>query len=446
VLSIQGSPEMNIRRLIAGLIMLSLGLLLSAATSFAQVTLNTIPVVGLQAARERALAIHPASIAARGDLDVAAWQRRSALTDLITPNISANTSFASFSDPFMNPGTGSVTGQATSATIQANYTIFGRGKFAAVKRARASLDRAAAGETAAEYNITLATDAAYYSVLADQELRRVAQARLERAQEQLSVARSRAQAGYSIATDSLQLVIEVNKARLDMLRRDSALTVSRLRLGSTIGLSSAVDAAPIDSAISAELPFTVEQAIAELRTRGPSLIVARANEKSAEAALSFEREAYLPEISVGAQIGTYDTELFPSAFNRSQFNVQVSLPIWNGGLRELSVARARADKNVAKAQREASERQAAEQMAGAYNGYNTARSATELAQIGIVAATENYRVQRARYREGSTTILDLLEAQVQLSEAESQLVQSRYAARLALAQVEALLGRRVFDN
>jgi outer membrane protein TolC len=274
----------------------------------------------------------------------------------------------------------------------------------------------------------------------------VVQARLERADEQLSVARSRAQAGYSIATDSLQLVIEVNKARLDLLRRDSALTVSRLRLGSTIGLSSAADAAPIDSVIPAELPFTADQAIAELRTRGPSLIVARANEQQANAALSYEREAYLPEITVGAQIGTYDSQLFPSAFNRSQFNVQVSLPIWNGGLREVSVARARADRDVAKAAREERERKAAEEMAGAYNGYNTARSATELAQVGIVAATENYRVQRARYREGSTTILDLLEAQVQLSEAESQLVQSRYAARLALAQVEALLGRRVFDN
>jgi outer membrane protein len=438
---------MNIRRLIAGLIMLTLGLLLSAATSSAQVTLNHIPVVGLRDARERALAIHPASIAARGDVDVAAWQRRSALTDLITPNVSATTSYATYSDPFMNPGTGNITAQAASATLQASYTIFGRGKFAAVKRARASLDRAAAGETAAEFNITLATDAAYYSVLADQELRRVAQARLERADEQLSVARSRAQAGYSIATDSLQLVIEVNKARLDVLRRDSALTVSRLRLGSTIGAAGPVDAAPIETLPAlVELPFTVEQAIAELRTSGPSLIVARANEQAANAALSYEKGAYLPELTFAAQTGAYDTELFPSAYNRSHFSVQVSVPIWNGGQRELAVARAKADRSVAKAQREESEREAAQEMAAAYNGYNTARSAIELAQAGIVAATENYRVQRARYREGATTILDLMEAQVQLSEAESTLVQSRYAARLALAQVEALLGRRVIDN
>ncbi|HEY0811127.1 MAG TPA: TolC family protein, partial [Longimicrobiales bacterium] len=216
--------------------MMTLGLLLSFVTSEAQVTSENLPVINLKGARERALTVNPANVAARGDVDVANWQRRSALTDLITPNVTANSSYAAYSDAFMNPGTGSVSAQAASATLQANYTVFGGGKFAAVKRARASLDRAAANETAAAFNITLHTDAAYYSVLADQELNRVAQARLERAQEQLSVARSRAQAGYSIATDSLQLVIEVNKARLELLRRDSALTVSRLRLGSTIGL------------------------------------------------------------------------------------------------------------------------------------------------------------------------------------------------------------------
>jgi multidrug efflux system outer membrane protein len=194
------------------------------------------------------------------------------------------------------------------------------------------------------------------------------------------------------------------------------------------------------------LPFTQAQAITELRTRGPSLVVARANEQQASAALSFEREAYLPAITLSAQTGAYDSELFPSAFNRSQFAVNVSMPIWNGGQRELAVARARADRDVARAERAERERGAAQEMAGAVNGFNTARAATELAQTGIVAATENYRVQRVRYREGSTTILDLLEAQVALSEAESALVQSRYAARLSLAQLEALLGRRVFDK
>jgi outer membrane protein TolC len=55
-------------------------------------------------------------------------------------------------------------------------------------------------------------------------------------------------------------------------------------------------------------------------------------------------------------------------------------------------------------------------------------------------------VQDARHREGAANILDVMEAQVALSESEATLVQSRYATRLALAQLEALLGRRLFDD
>jgi outer membrane protein TolC len=100
---------------------------------------------------------------------------------------------------------------------------------------------------------------------------------------------------------------------------------------------------------------------------------------------------------------------------------------------------------VARAVREERERGATEQMAEAYNGYVTARAGIELVQVGVSASAENYRVQGARYREGASTILDLLEAQVVLGEAEAALVQARYSARLALAQIEALLGRRLFE-
>jgi outer membrane protein TolC len=64
----------------------------------------------------------------------------------------------------------------------------------------------------------------------------------------------------------------------------------------------------------------------------------------------------------------------------------------------------------------------------------------------VVVARENYRVQESRYRAGSTTILDVLDAQLRLTQSEADLVQSRYAARLALAGLEAILGHRLFTN
>lgn len=404
---------------------------------------GAIPTLTLEEARRLAATVSPTAVAARTELATAAWERRSALADVLAPRVTATSGYTRFSDPFFNFGTGDITADATSATLEASYTLLGAGKWAGLRRSAAAVTSAEAGEVAAAYQVALETDRAFYAVLAEAELGRVAADRLERAVEQLGFARVRVQAGETIAADSLRLLLEVNRARLDVVRRDSALAVSRLRLGRIVGEAGPVDAARLDTVAPPDLPLSLEEATAELKARGPELRAARAQERSAGAALAAEREAYLPALVVTATTGAYDSEYFPSALKRSQLAVALSWPLWDGGKRELAVARASAQRDVARAVRAERERATAEQMAEAYNGYVTARAGIELARTGVAVSSENYRVQLARYREGASTILDLLEAQVALSEAEAELVRSRYAARLALARTESLLGRRL---
>jgi outer membrane protein TolC len=423
---------------------MSIGAAALPAVANGQGISNGAPLVSLAEARRRAASVNPDAVAARGRIGTALWQRRAAVADMVTPNLTAAGNYTHFSEPFFNFGTGSISPNATSATLQASYTLLGAGKFGELRSSRASVESAEANETAVRFRTALETDAAYFAVLADRELSRVAADRRRRAEEQFGIARVRVLAGEAISSDSLQLLLEVNRARLAILSRDSALVASRLRLGRRIGLSGPADAAPIDTLIPPPLPMTQEQAIAEVRERGPDVEAARAEERGASAVVAGERERYLPEISVAAMTGAYDAELFPSATKRSQIAVNVAVPIWNGGKRELAVARARADRDVARAVRADRERAAGEVMAQAYHGYLTSRAGVELALVGVAVSTENYRVQRARYREGATTILDLMEAQVALSESEATLVQARYSTRLALAQIEALLGRRIF--
>ena len=419
---------------------------LIAFEAAAQVAAEPAPVVTLAEARRRATSVDPDHVAARGQVANAVWERRAAVANLLTPELIAGGSYTRFSEPFFNFGTGEITPNATSATLEARYTVLGAGKYGDLRSAKGALASAEAGERASRFRTALETDAAYFAVLADQELSRVAIDRLKRAEEQFGLARVRVIAGEAIASDSLQLLLEVTRARLAVLARDSAIAASRLRLGRQIGLAGPVDAAPLDAAVPRPLPFTLEQATVEMRERGPEVEAARAEERRADAVVLAQRERYLPEVTVGATTGAYDSELFPSATRRSQLGVVVSFPIWQGARRELAVARARTEQNIARAERLDTERGAAEVIARVWHGYATSRAAIELAQVGVAVSTENYRVQRARYREGATTILDLLEAQVALSEASAQLVSARYASRLALAQIEALLGRRIFET
>lgn len=425
--------------------------LIAAATASRDANAQTgatsgTPVVTLTEARRRAATTDPASVAARADLTTASWEKRTARADLFTPTVTAGVGLTQFSDPFFNFGTGAITSNATNATLNATYSIVGPRKFAEVRRASAAVASAEASEVASRFQVALSADAAYFGVLADRELARVATDRLRRAEEQFGLARVRVIEGEAIASDSLRLLLEVNRARLAVLQQDSAVRVSQLRLGRHVGLAGPADAAAVDSAPPRPLPITEEQAVSELRSRGPTTEAARARERRADAVVDAERSGYWPELTLGATTGAYDSEFFPSALKRSQLAIALSVPIWNGGQREMGIARARMQRDVARADREYTERTTAEAMVAAYRGYETSRAAIDLARVGVAVATENFRVQRARYREGATTSLDLIEAQVELSEAEAAAVQARYAARLALAQIEALLGRRLFEQ
>ena len=82
----------------------------------------------------------------------------------------------------------------------------------------------------------------------------------------------------------------------------------------------------------------------------------------------------------------------------------------------------------------------------AYDAYVTTRASAQLAVQGLSVARESFRVQQTRYQSGATTILDLLDAEVNLSQAEADLVQARYGTRLALAGLESILGKRLFND
>ena len=98
---------------------------------------DPVPVVTLTEARRRAQGVDPVAVTARAEAATAAWERRAALADLFTPNLRAATTYVRLSEPFFNFGTGAISANATSATLEATYTLFGAGKLAELRRSRA---------------------------------------------------------------------------------------------------------------------------------------------------------------------------------------------------------------------------------------------------------------------------------------------------------------------
>jgi len=408
---------------------------------------DSLPRVTLPEVLRQASRLDPRYIAARGDVDNAVWSRRAAWYAIATPQVRLASDLAQFSTPTFVLGADQPQGRSVTARAEAFYEVFSGGrKFAELSRSRAMLEATEALEVRERFDAELRAESDYYQVLADQELTRVAAERVRRAREQLGVARARVISGAAVSTDSLQLLLELNRARVAELRQVTALRVARLQLGRRIGMDGPVDATPLGDARAPDLTLSLAEAVAEAGRSGPAAVGARALEDAAEALVKAERGSYLPSLTLGATTATYDTRFFPDATSRTSFIFSATLPIWNGGQREVLMSRARVQREIARVTRLDTERAIARDVTERYEAYTTARATTQLAEEAVLVARENYRVQDTRYRAGATTILDLIEAQTRLTEAEAEFVQSRYATRLALGRFEAQLGRRLFND
>jgi outer membrane protein TolC len=407
---------------------------------------DSLPVVTLSQAIEQAARLDANYVQSLGNVSSAEWGRRAARTAFVLPSVAVSTDFTRYSSAFFNIGTGTLQNKSVMARVDAQYELFSLRKLAELSRSGAALDAAHAQEQQARFAAAIVTESDYYSVLASVELLRSAEDRVKRAEQGLSVARARVTSGAAVRSDSLQLMLELTRARVDLLRQRSALTVARLELGRRVGAEGPVDAAPLDTTQVAALPVALEQAVTLALESGPAWRSARASERAASAAVREASSDYFPSLTVSAAHQRFDTRFFPGARNVSSVTLGIQWMLWNGGQREIALAEARTRRNVAQAIRADLERGARADVTESYEAYNTARASAELSSTAVLVAQENYRVQESRYRAGAATILDLLDAQVGLTQAEADLVQARYGTRLALAGLEAMLGQRLFTG
>jgi len=408
---------------------------------------DSLPQITLRDALQRAAQLDPRYIAAVGQIDNAEWGRRNAFAVFILPSITLNADIARQRPEGFNFVTFTPAPTQVTAQVTARYDLFTGGqKLAELTRSAAALDSTHAGELAARFATAELTESDYYAELAAEELDRVARERVRRAQEQLGIARARVTTGAAVPTDSLQLRLELTRAEVGLLQEESALRLARLELGRRVGATGPVAAVPLDTAPAPELPITLADAIGQAAVQGPQYRLAQADERVASAVYRSTLGAYLPHASVTLNGLAYDTKFYPTSFRRTTLTLSLAFPLWDNGQREIAVTRARVNRNVARAIRQDMDRAVQHDVTAAYDGYTTARASAALARDGVTIAEEDFRVQRSRYEAGATTILDLLKAQSDLDDADAALVQARYATRLALAGLEAILGRRLFPE
>lgn len=403
----------------------------------------------LEEAIARANRVQPSVISAGGTVRNAQARQRSA-SGAFLPNLAVSSSRGNnFSEgQQLDPSTGQFTTSGSSTgsagfTLSSSVDLFAGFRRTGEKRAaNANRDAAEASFQNAEFQQQLTTTNTFFDALAAEQLMRVREASVRRAEEQLKVAVAKLHAGRGIRPDSLRSLVTLGNAQLQLVNAQTALATAEANLGRLVGEDGPIGAVD-DSSLYRLMPAVDAAALrAEALANAPAVKSAEASAASARAAITIAKAAYYPTLNLSGSASYNGSSRNNYTFLQSRsVSLGLNWPIFNRFQREQSIVSSQVSAEVSEANAGEARRQVLASLTAALAALEAARLRIGISQTSVQAGQEDLRVQQERYRLGAATIVDVLTSQEALNQAEVDAVTARFDYVRARAQIAALIGR-----
>jgi multidrug efflux system outer membrane protein len=180
-----------------------------------------------------------------------------------------------------------------------------------------------------------------------------------------------------------------------------------------------------------------------LLERRPDIRAAEQNLVAANAIIGVVKAAYFPQISLTGFFGFQSSalsSLFSGSTNAWQFIPQVTQPIFNGGRIKSNVRLAEAEQQIALVAYERTIQNAFREVSDALVQYRQTREIGRQRELLQATLKDRARLAYLRYRGGVGTLLNALDADRDLFEAELGFAQTKRDEFLALVQLYRALG------
>ncbi len=291
-------------------------------------------------------------------------------------------------------------------------------------------------------DVMFQVEQAYYRVLGLDLLIRVNETSLQNVRTALDAAQRRRESGLATVADVYRSDTQVAQAEVNLTRSRGELEKARGQLASAVGLpvnqtlriQTLTELPPVS-----EMTASVLEMLDQARGKRPDLVAAEAQARAARASAEALSKAGLPTVEIAGTAGRiYFADQLnsnrPPATNYS-LGVNVRIPIFNGFRDKYATHQAQALAQQAEASRDTLYRQTELDVWQAYYDVKTAAGGIGSTDSQVKSAEQTAQATLARYKSGFGSILDLLTAQQDESNARVQRIQSYLDWYIALARL-----------
>lgn len=331
------------------------------------------------------------------------------------------------------------------AQLGITQPVFRGGRtYAGIGRAKAQVRAGRADLLAAEQTVLMAAATAYVDVVRDGAIVRLRRQNVDMLRKRRDATAIEFKAGALTRTDVAQSEARLAAAQADLTTAEGQLAVSHSNFLQTVGRAAeTLEALPRLPDI---LPESVDAAQEVAHRGNPALLAARENEKASSYAVDEAVGAMLPEASVsaaysysqGSQTSALGTGLVVHGVGVSG---SVKVPLYQGGAEHAAIRQAKERHAQADLTIQLTDRQVRDAVTSAWNTYLAAKAAIGSNQATEAADEIAYQGVAKEQQVGGRTILDVLNAQAELLNAQVAVVTAQRNAMVAGLRLLSSMGQ-----
>ncbi|PIS29794.1 MAG: hypothetical protein COT43_02995 [Candidatus Marinimicrobia bacterium CG08_land_8_20_14_0_20_45_22] len=285
----------------------------------------------------------------------------------------------------------------------------------------------------------------FYNVLKAQELLKVDQKSLENSQEQLKKTEEMHRIGQVAKKDLYKAQVKQGTERLKVIQQEAELKLALADLKAVLGIRGEEVIDVYESAY--QKPVQIDAAIAyqkalEANSDYASLQTQR---QSAQIQCKIAKSAWYPNLSSSysySRSSSKFSDLYSNFDSRwsSSLRLDISFSLFNGFDRKTKIQQAKLAYQIDDDMIEKKEIEIRNTIQNLVLTLDTYRDMIDINELTIASAEEDLRLAQEMYRLSSATLLEVLDAQVALTKAQSDLISTKYDAKIAEARLSLVMG------
>lgn len=337
-----------------------------------------------------------------------------------------------------------------SASLNASYTIWsGRSNINTYEKLLLNEELATAQSRLQVENIVMQVISAYYNVLRTKDNYASLKESLELSQDRLKLAQKKYELSGGPKINILSAKVDLNKDSVNIRNALQTLDAAKINLNALLerNLDEELNL-QYDENAREELIYS--DLLQKMNAQNPNLQSSRYAEQISMLDYKISKSAYSPRLNLNPSYGYSRLEAEGNFLELNQSNglgilLQLSVPIYNGGVRKANAKNAKIAMENSALQKKQIEINTNSKLFIAFKDYERAKEIVSMEAKNVMLTKENYNYTKTQFELGLVSNLELRQAQVNLLLTQNNLNNMRYNLRLSELELKRLSGGLVTD-